>query len=534
MSKARVTFVTSHQIAKDFDGQLVGASASVRLRALVPAIELSKLGFETKVVSLHESVSKKAKPSEEEADIFIISKIFSEVALNFAFELKAKGKRVIFDFCDNYFKGGEYQNIAMRSINQSNLVLTNTRGMSIECKDVKQRIKTFIIPDLIEGESKSFSPISQSGPLHVLAFGHQLVCNHITKVLPSLAELSKIRPLRLEIVTAFNTQTITWFREITKTLPNTLLLTMTMWNEYQMTHSFRRCDIVIIPSEESDFNLTKSPNRLIESVNAGKPVVAYPLPEYLCYNYCSYITKDIAEGVRSISALADRDLELHLNAAQARAFSRHSRRLIGLRWSRVLDSLIDGSDVNESEGVCTISVNSANGMVIDYKILNDVRRRIRASDDGGMILTTDQMRNMVFREISLVDGIEWMLCLTNLSILQLVDRFSPSPDDANRLSELIMSLSSFRLIDTIEEELISSFNYRLLLPIYSLVPCFIHNEILDRLEYIDSELSCRGFNNACFERSDLVKTVIHSGLLAAAFGTNGRKGKFHVMHYNVP
>ncbi|HST01042.1 MAG TPA: hypothetical protein VLJ84_05225, partial [Usitatibacter sp.] len=89
--------------------------ASARYRIVIPAQQLARLGHQVQLASL----SGDAWPADVRdavADAVVISKSFHAANEDLAKEMKARGVRVVVDFCDDHFDspqhGAHFRNLA--------------------------------------------------------------------------------------------------------------------------------------------------------------------------------------------------------------------------------------------------------------------------------------------------------------------------------------------------------------------------------------------------------------------------------------
>jgi hypothetical protein len=97
------------------------------------------------------------------------------------------------------------------------------------------------------------------------------------------------------------------------------------------------CDAVIIPIKQQGAPRweAKSPNRMTEAINAGRYVIANPLPSYEGYGMW---TGSILEGVKWFVRQQDKALQA-VKQAQPMVTEKHDPRVIGLAWANLFDSI---------------------------------------------------------------------------------------------------------------------------------------------------------------------------------------------------
>ena len=331
----RLAFITNHQIGKDVStGKFLAAGASGRLRAILPAQALSARGFDVSIISLHKSVRNSSRPIDDTFDIYIVSKLFDNQAVDQIEKLIKAGKSVIFDFCDNYFERSELNEFYVehqRLLRLATYVTVNTNGMASLIRRLKPEVYLSVIPDCYESDIHSVRLPPREGVLRLLAFGNRLVCKHLSAWLPAISKFSARRPISLEVLTQVDTEILRWLDQERQALTGRVELSITNWTEYQLDNSFRRNDIVVIPSEDGPFYKTKSSNRLIESVVSGLPVIAYPVDSYLEFIDDIPLCKDPESSLEL--CLERQDLiSRGLTRAREKIFLRYSYQSVGKIW----------------------------------------------------------------------------------------------------------------------------------------------------------------------------------------------------------
>ena len=108
------------------------------------------------------------------------------------------------------------------------------------------------------------------------------------------------------------------------------------WSEENMRIGFDWCDAVIIPVGEGLEKKSKSPNRMTEAINAGRYVIANPMPAY--HGYGMY-QGEILEGLSWLKSHRKEALE-QLTAAQEIVTRKHSPEAIGAQWKALFDSIL--------------------------------------------------------------------------------------------------------------------------------------------------------------------------------------------------
>jgi glycosyltransferase involved in cell wall biosynthesis len=154
--------------------------------------------------------------------------------------------------------------------------------------------------------------------------------------LPYLAEYSKKIRLYLEIVTTLDEETYRWTIAMQKKYnTENFRVSITMWHEGILKQIFSRSDLVLLPSSSSAFNHTKSPNRCMQSLWEGLPVVAYPLPSYMPFAKFCVLSENMVPGIET--ALSQNDWREKIELGQNYISQYHTSAVIGEKWATLIN-----------------------------------------------------------------------------------------------------------------------------------------------------------------------------------------------------
>jgi glycosyltransferase involved in cell wall biosynthesis len=168
-----------------------------------------------------------------------------------ALEGKARGARIVFDVCDDHFGHIQYREMAK----VAELVTCPTRSMAAHLRQLGLTQPIAVVPDPYEFEEKQPQPMPAIERPRLLWFGHALNLGSLVHWMPALSEYP------LEIVSNLRPPGLNGY-------------TFTKWSLENLRAAFWRSDIVLMPVTEP----WKSPNRTVEALRQGKPVVASPSP----------------------------------------------------------------------------------------------------------------------------------------------------------------------------------------------------------------------------------------------------------------
>jgi glycosyltransferase involved in cell wall biosynthesis len=105
------------------------------------------------------------------------------------------------------------------------------------------------------------------------------------------------------------------------------------WSLPAMAQELDRCDLVVIPTSTGDFYACKSPNRVLEAIWAGRPVIAGSIPAYDALSAFASVG-NVADDLRNLNLTGD------LEAGQRYIESNHSWEGIGRQWVDAI--MLDG------------------------------------------------------------------------------------------------------------------------------------------------------------------------------------------------
>lgn len=128
----------------------------------------------------------------------------------------------------------------------------------------------------------------------------------------------------------------------------------TPWSLDAMREGLDWCDCVIIPVLEDGkgpAKAAKSSNRMTEAINAGRYVVANPMPAYSDYGMWQ---GDIMEGLEWLSSHQQQALS-DLTASQNKVRLLHSAPQIGFQWAQLFDSIL-GAETNTGPDSSTLTL----------------------------------------------------------------------------------------------------------------------------------------------------------------------------------
>lgn len=288
----KIIWLTAGNIEKN--GDLVTSNlASARYRVIIPSRHLENLGWHSQIVNegLSKTMGGWGNATPKTGDILVVSKVFTDHALTLINDAKARGAKVVVDHCDNFFwskaRGALQKKLC--ELADLNTVSTQLLGQFM----LEQTGKTALeITDPTEHASQpaSFNPEAK---LKVLWFGHEINFRSLAGFFDEIRHGCDFE-IELTLVTNLSEKNMQCWEQLDI---SGLHKRYVLWRPDVMQAEFARCDVVILPIKEDEYGSVKSPNRLTESIQGGKFVVAHPLPSYMQFSDYVHIGKSIMQGL---------------------------------------------------------------------------------------------------------------------------------------------------------------------------------------------------------------------------------------------
>lgn len=324
--------------------------ASTRIRCLNPLRMLQAQGLS---VELYKDKRK------EDYDMVVFLKAYNENDIRLAESLKAQGKIVIFDLCDNHFLMNERRVARLRRMFQlADHWVTSTPALAdvirMHLTDLDQK-PLHIIEDAVEtalikppfdvmGKSKArwqlvqlarFLKQNERGCTHLVWFGtHQ--GSHSDS---GLAHVQKLKPL-LERIAAHYPVTLTVISNSRDSFMRHFAgwqvpLFYMDWNPHSFFTAMKLHHIAVIPIQVNEFTKVKTNNRVAISLYLGLGVVADRIGSYEAFADCIFLD-DWENGL--LSYITHPELVAEHVAHGRRIITEHySLPVIAKRWCRLFD-----------------------------------------------------------------------------------------------------------------------------------------------------------------------------------------------------
>jgi len=335
----RITWLIDAEVREEA-GKLISSAASVRYRVLAPAAELESHGHHSRLLR-HDP----ATPAEQldgllACDVLVVSKVLAPGKGDLVARAQSLGTRVVFDLCDDHFHTPQLEETYRQLATAADRLVASTEEMAATIQRETGR-SAAIIGDPFEGPAGEprFSPAPDR--LRLLWFGHPTNFDTLAAIMPGLQELAYELPLALEVISdPAGSRIEEALRSIDGGTASNFTASFTRWSPAATWQGLAACDAVLLPSNSGARKLVKSPNRLVESLRAGRLVVAYPLPSYQLFAPHVWLGEDICSGIRWAAQHAA-EAEARIRAGQALVVERLSPAAVARQWDAVLAGVAD-------------------------------------------------------------------------------------------------------------------------------------------------------------------------------------------------
>ena len=274
----------------------------------------------------------------------VFSKAYGPEDRKLARRLKAAGKRVMLDLCDDHFfnpanlpKYREAREglLAMIALCDRVVCSTPVLARSVQAH-AKLEATPAVAPDAYEQAGVSAGPPTPlDQPARLLWFGRHGSPNapagmaDLLLIKDALAEAQARRPFELVVCS----DSAARFAEVSAGLP--VPARFVAWTPESFADELARADAVLIPLSDNPFVAAKTHNRLTLALSAGVPVVADRLDSYDEFSPFCWI----GDWRAGLEAVLERPDEARARAAEARPYleAHWSPEAIAPLWEAALD-----------------------------------------------------------------------------------------------------------------------------------------------------------------------------------------------------
>lgn len=297
---------------------------SIAVQAIIPAQELGcKTAYFGKGMRPDEFLDRN-NPS-----VVLITKINDVEVIELARESKSRGIPVVATFCDLRSERDE-KDFALAKL--ADVIVTPNKGNADYVVN-KYKLSATIIDEPVDMPRlpPSFSP---TNPIKILYTGFS--SNHDT-LSPGVRNLGQFvdRTIALLIVSNIDPG-VPKLQKIAPHVPISFL----PYSEQIQRRAFAACDLVFVPSIDAENKKTKGQLRVLFGIQSGKPVIAYPLPQYIeLQDYC-FVGTDYANLLRGILDDPNNALRKVANG-QKYIDARFSPVVCAKSWFKLIEKLIN-------------------------------------------------------------------------------------------------------------------------------------------------------------------------------------------------
>jgi hypothetical protein len=324
-------------------GRLTSPLASTRLRLLIPKAVLEARGHAVDLLQVDSASFDATVARLREFDAVVFKKTLErgQLVVDLFERAVASGIPTLFDLCDlRIDAASETGRRNLRMVRAADRVTTSTPALAevlrtMDARDIR------VITDPYEGPRGEPAWRPNADRLKVLWFGHLSNLDTTDGLVEELGAIGRHRPIQLTLVTGPEPGLLKRCKELNQRWRHALALRYEEWSPEVLWAALAATDVVAIPSRaDSPEKRVKSPNRIVESLWAGRCVIANPLPAYAPFAPWAFIDETIRDGLERALAEEDRIVE-RVRAAQAYIAEAHSPARIGEDWERAIAETIE-------------------------------------------------------------------------------------------------------------------------------------------------------------------------------------------------
>ena len=334
----RVAYFTSFGFVQKPNGDISSDIASVRYRVLLPGPYLAELGWDIEICTLTEAhlQDPQATAQAVQADVALIAKVVDVRAVNVVAALKARGVRVIADFCDNHFQHPELGALYRGLVWAADRTTANSPTMAELIGGLTGRTSEVVF-DPVEGRKNAPRFARSSPAMKLVWYGFPTGLPYLFRRLVHWHREGLPFPIAVDIVTEPSAELQHSIASYNRTFGAQCLLRAVPWSTEAEWDAVENTDAVLIPSELNDLTRTKSANRLTEAIHGGRLAFATMLPSYREFEpFCFSV-----ESVNTL-ALAAQDPDAvcrKIQAGQDYIEQRYLPRHAALIWDRLFRTM---------------------------------------------------------------------------------------------------------------------------------------------------------------------------------------------------
>src|SRR5215831_18235639 len=318
--------------------------ASVRYRMLIPMKALAARGHSTALLAVNAESLARVTDEIGQLDALVFKKTLEIGRFQEQLLARAKAARipVLFDICDPRIDPSTELGARNRRMAQAaDRVVTSTPALAELLHAAIGRAPA-VISEPYEGTRGE--PRWNPDPIRLKAlwFGHPSNIDTVPLSLDELVVVGRHRPIALTIVTGWVPNLERTCADVTRQWGQFVSLRYVEWSASATWCALAETDLVVLPTlPQAPDKSIKSANRLIESLWAGRCVVANPLPSYVEFERWSFIDGSLSRALRS-ALDAQESISGRIAAGQAHIAEHYSPERIAGQWEAVIAQTVEG------------------------------------------------------------------------------------------------------------------------------------------------------------------------------------------------
>lgn len=335
----KLLIITDDAVGKRRDGRLTAQLATTRLRLLIAYAAAQSAGFVAWLAVRHKPADLIGSEAFRDADTILFGKTFEDHSMT-AQEAKRAGKRVLADIADDLGSTGDFDRLRRVAALADAVFCSSARLTEMAKAWVPEGCRRFCIEEPAEEVIRPpRTRLDGDGMLELLWFGTSRNIVYLVPHLSEIAALAEDRPFRVTLVCHENTVARQLCAAAAEQDEGLFKIRFEEWTPQVQATALDAADIVLIPGDLSKDSALKSPNRLINTIAAGRLAVASPIPSYLPFADFALIRDRMADGIRDALAAPAEDLEARISAGQRVVAERYSTAEIGRQWVSAFQAL---------------------------------------------------------------------------------------------------------------------------------------------------------------------------------------------------
>lgn len=345
-----------HETPDGLDSDL----ASVRYRMLIPMKALAAGGHDTALLAVNAESFGRLADDLSRFDALVFKKTLEVGRFQEQLLGRAKAARVpaVFDICDARIDPATELGARNRRMAQAaDRVVTSTPALADALGAAIGRTPT-VISDPYEGPRGEPRWRPDPSRLKALWFGHPVNINTVPPALDELVIIGRQRPIALTIVTGRVPNLGSTCGDFNRHWGQFVSMHYVEWSAAATWRALAAADLVVIPTfPQAPDKSVKSPNRIIESLWAGRCVVANPLPSYLEFERWAFIDGSLSRALQS-ALDAQESISGRIAAAQAHIAEHYSPERIAGQWEA---AILEAVEARKRSGAPPIAAAPAAG-----------------------------------------------------------------------------------------------------------------------------------------------------------------------------